>query len=460
MISPFGHGLKNGVSTPVQPIQPLPYPIRLNPTDEIEALIGNPPTWIIRWGISVIFMIVAALVAMGFIIKYPDTIEAKVVITTQKPPIRIMALSNGKISQLLINNSETVDSGKVLGVLENTARWQDIIALDNILLTLRSTESPPEESGQALSMVLPDSLQLGNLQPSYTLLLQNWRDYTYFQGQNGSLNKINNLQQQISRIEKLKKSLDNQSLTLSHEVIIAQADLNRNQGLYQQGVVSKTDLEKYSLQYLQMTRQLESLKTQIINNDIQQKQLEGQVLEIGQSKRDNSNSKSLGIDADINRLLGEIKEWKRVYLFVAPISGKISMNRVWSPQQYVNANEEVMAIVPINDNMSTDTKVIGKALLPIAGSGKVKTGQDVQIRLDGFPYQEYGSIEATVKNISLVPQQDNYQVELNFTHELMTTYKKSIPFRQEMQGTARIITEDRTVASRMFDRIVSLFKNR
>jgi multidrug efflux pump subunit AcrA (membrane-fusion protein) len=126
----------------------------------------------------------------------------------------------------------------------------------------------------------------------------------------------------------------------------------------------------------------------------------------------------------------------------------------------VNTNEEVMTIVPINDNISTESKVIGKALLPIAGSGKVKTEQNVQIRLDGFPYQEYGSIEATVKNISLVPLQDNYQVELNFTHELTTTYKKKIPFRQEMQGTARIITEDRTVASRMFDKITSLFKNR
>ena len=87
----------------------LPYnhtaflsPIRLNPTDEVEALIGNPPTWIIRWGIIVIGFIVAALVIMSFIIKFPDTIEAKVVLTTQNPPIRIMALSNGKISQLLV----------------------------------------------------------------------------------------------------------------------------------------------------------------------------------------------------------------------------------------------------------------------------------------------------------------------------------------------------------------------
>lgn len=41
-----------------------------------------------------------------------------------------------------------------------------------------------------------------------------------------------------------------------------------------------------------------------------------------------------------------------------------------------------------------------------------------------FRDKEYGSIEATVKNISLVLQQENYQVEPTFTHELTTTYRE------------------------------------
>lgn len=453
MISPFGHGLKNGVPAPTQPIQPLPPPIRLNPNDEVEALMGNPPLWIVRWGISIIAFIIAALIVMSCIIKYPDTLDAKVILTTQNPPIRIMALNNGKISQFFVNNSDIVDSGKVVGVLENTAKWQDIIMLEQILLTLRSADTP-------LSIALPDSLQLGSIQASYAQMLQNWNDLNYFTTQNGSLNKIENLREQILKIGNLKKSLEQQRLTLSREVNIAQNEVQRNQRLYVQGVISNSDLEKFSAQYLQMTRQLESLKTQIINNDIQQKQLEGQILEISQSKKDNSNTKSLSLDADINRILGEIKEWKRVYLFIAPISGRVSMTRVWSPQQYVNTNDEVMTIVPLNGVTDKVVQVIGKATLPTAGSGKVKTGQTAQIRLDGFPYQEYGSLEAQVSNISLVPQQDNYLVEMSLKNGFNSTYNKTLAFRQEMQGTARIITEDRTIASRMFDKIVSLFKNR
>ena len=116
------------------------------------------------------------------------------------------------------------------------------------------------------------------------------------------------------------------------------------------------------------------MKTQIINNDIQQKQLEGQILETSQLKRDNSNSKSLNIDADINRLLGEIQEWKRIYLLVTPIAGKVSMTRVWSPQQFVNSNEEVLTIVPNNTNVTKKTNIIGKALFAHSRFGQGKNG--------------------------------------------------------------------------------------
>ena len=51
-----------------------------------------------------------------------------------------------------------------------------------------------------------------------------------------------------------------------------------------------------------------------------------------------------------------------------------------------------------------NTKIIGKAIVPMNGAGKVKAGQIAQIRLDGYNYQEYGALEAQVENISLVPR--------------------------------------------------------
>jgi len=69
-------------------------------------------------------------------------------------------------------------------------------------------------------------------------------------------------------------------------------------------------------------------------------------------------------------------------------------------------------------------------------------------------------VQAKVKTISLVPEQGQFIVELDMPDELRTTYDKVIPFRQEMAGIANIITEDRRILERIFDKILSILKNR
>jgi len=139
----------------------------------------------------------------------------------------------------------------------------------------------------------------------------------------------------------------------------------------------------------------------------------------------------------------------------------VSFSKIWNAQQFVRANDVIFTVVP-DEGVG---HIVGKAILPTENSGKVKEGQTVNIRLDGFPFQEYGVINSTINNISLVPiniDADNpssYILEINFPDSLITTYDKVIPFRQEMQGTANIITEDRRVIERIFDRVNSILKN-
>ena len=50
--------------------------------------------------------------------------------------------------------------------------------------------------------------------------------------------------------------------------------------------------------------------------------------------------------------------------------------------------------------------------MPVANSGKVRVSLPVKIQLDNFNYAEYGIVEGTVQNVSLVPQRDSYLVEI------------------------------------------------
>ena len=196
-------------------------------------------------------------------------------------------------------------------------------------------------------------------------------------------------------------------------------------------------------------------RQQIISNKIQVEQLQSQIIDLKQSQIEEKNIKELSIQENIQSLKSQINLWKQAYQITTPISGKVSLSNIWSPNQYVRQGEEVMTIVPT----SGAGNIIVKAKLPTEKSGKVKVGQRVNIKLNGFPYQEFGILKAAVKQISLVPEGSVYNIDLVLTNSLMTTYNKEIIFQQEMKGTADIITEDKRILQRVFDRIWNLIKN-
>jgi multidrug efflux pump subunit AcrA (membrane-fusion protein) len=100
-----------------------PEEISLNERQELVQFIGRPPSIFLRFGITAIATVVIMLLAMSYFIKYPDIVTAKVVLTTENPPIRMLAKTGGRVSDILIKNNQWVEKGQILCVLENTANW-------------------------------------------------------------------------------------------------------------------------------------------------------------------------------------------------------------------------------------------------------------------------------------------------------------------------------------------------
>ena len=62
-------------------------------------------------------------------------------------------------------------------------------------------------------------------------------------------------------------------------------------------------------------------------------------------------------------------------------------------------------------------------------------------------------------SISQVPRNNQYAVDVEFANGLITSYKKQLDYKQEMQGTADIVTTDLRLFQRIFNQIRSLFDN-
>ncbi|MFD2148733.1 hypothetical protein [Mucilaginibacter antarcticus] len=81
------------------------------------------------------------------------------------------------------------------------------------------------------------------------------------------------------------------------------------------------------------------------------------------------------------------------------------------------------------------------------------------IKLDNYPYREYGSIKGKVLSISLTTntvktekgEAETYLVNVDLPDELKTNYGSKLDFKYEIKGTGEIITRDRKLIERLFD---------
>ncbi|HEY0740631.1 MAG TPA: HlyD family secretion protein [Chryseosolibacter sp.] len=142
-------------------------------------------------------------------------------------------------------------------------------------------------------------------------------------------------------------------------------------------------------------------------------------------------------------LLARISKWKETYLFVAPINGTVGYLDFFETNTYIEQGKPLFAVIPVTN------KVIAQAKIPITGSGKIKKGQEVNIRLENYPFEQFGMLTGKIVHISEFPVEKNYLAEIALPSDLVTTYHKRLPFKQQLQGETEIITEELRLLERL-----------
>jgi HlyD family secretion protein len=137
------------------------------------------------------------------------------------------------------------------------------------------------------------------------------------------------------------------------------------------------------------------------------------------------------------------------------VTGRVTFHQIWSVNQEVKEKERVFTVIPTGI-----PRIVGKLNLALIRSGKVKKGEKVNIKFDNFPYMEFGMVRARIESVSQVPADNIYSVEVSLPDSLRTNYGNLIPFQQEMQGNAEIITEDARLIERITNPLRNLFRSK
>lgn len=420
-------------------------------SEEFHEVLQNMPPWILRWGITVLTIIVVILLAGSAIFKYPDIVSATVTLTGETPPAVIVAKASGKLRELYVVDNQIVKQNEYLAVIDNPAKTEDILLLKNYLHTV-------ELENRVIAPLPPRNLMLGNLQSLFTSLYTNLLEYNLYEELEYYPVKMEILEKRLGQHETQYENSIRQQKIIEGQLLIAEKQLQRDSLLNRKGVISNEDLERATSQYLQVSLSHENSLVSLENLQIQISQVRESLFDITFQDADRENSLQTRLKTVINQLENEIQAWEMNYILASPIEGQITFTKYWVANQNVILGDMVFTIIP-----SDDVKLIGKASLPIARSGKVKIGQKVNIRFENFPDEEYGIVGGSVKNISMVPVKENellnYTVEIELPHALTTTYRKELPYLPEMRGQADIITEDITLLERFIMPIKKVLTN-
>lgn len=413
-------------------------------SEEVQEILSHVPHWLIRWGITVIFLVIGVILLASWFIKYPDTVPAQVVITSKIPPAHLVARTSGRID-LRESDNASVKKDQLLAIIENAASNDD---MERLIATIREVRPKIYQKPLDLDGIQLDTkLDLGQMQVPFFNLATAIQNIKRFKSIAVFKNRKRIQNERIGYYREVNEKLERQLKLLGQEVLIAQRAYKDDSILLTKGAEYKRAVENSRSNYLNAERGRQSLESQVIQNAIRIDELQSQISELNLEEQQSKETLETAVVQAFEKLETDLQGWKQSYYVTSPIEGLVSFSKIWSDDQYVQQGQVVMSVIPNSE------EVMGIVSMPVRGSGKVQEGQKVNIKLENYPYNEYGMVIGKIENISLVPQDNLYQIRISLPDGLLSTYNKNLDFKQEMQGLAEIVTEDRRLIERVFNQL-------
>lgn len=423
---------------------------KIKHTEEFYDVAQRMPAKYSNYIIGSLLVFLGLIFVFGFWVEVPDTLITEAKIISTNPPVVLKAQANGKIHFLHSKRKTNFEQGEYLAVIENSANYEDVLTLKRwIQRTDIWKDLIPRE-------LFSNDLVLGDISSSFYSFKSAYFKYQQLIGEDNTFrNAINYLEKENIGCKKIL--LDKNKL-----LDIYQREKNiRTKHLTEDSLLSKTG----SITSLEVEQSLLNSYTNenhivTIHSDISQ--LEQTVLlneeKISQQKSNLEQSKIEIINTlndTFNQLQVQIKKWEQQYAIVVPQKCSIELANIIPEGDFVSVGE------PIYNVIYQRSHYYGAIMLPSEGAGNVKIGDSVFIKLSPFPYQDFGVLKGTIKNVSKNMIESNYLAYIDLPQDLLSDTKEDLNFAETMYGEAQIITGTRKLIFKILNQLKGLaFQNK
>jgi HlyD family secretion protein len=416
--------------------------------EEVQDLLAREPAWFLRWSITLLGLLLAALFGGSWLIHFPDLVPASFTLTSVNAPKTALARTSGRLTRLLVHEGAQVPAGAPLAYLESTARHQEVAELNQ---TLRQawTLASAGQLEQAARLPLERFHHLGELQGAYQpFALAHLQLRTYL-AQGFFARRRTLLLQEAGDLRAMDRNLAQQQAIQGHALALAEADYRLQQDLARQKVIAPLDLQHEESKLLTHQLPYRQMGATRLANTVAQRGKQQELLDLDKAL---AEQRDQFLQA-LNTLQSATDAWERQYVVRAPSAGRVYLPLPLQENQQVAAEQVLFYVAP------SHTAYLGQVRIPQQNAGKVRAGQAVLIRFNGYPYQEFGLVRGTVKSVAEIPLEEGFVAEVSLPNDLRTSRGQRLTYKLGMTASAEIITKDQRLLERIFNPLVAVLHN-
>lgn len=409
---------------------------------EVAETPPSPIGRAIIWCIAA-FVILAILWASFGKIDVVAVAEGKLIPSSQVKTIQ--PFESGVVAKILVRNGQIVQKGDLLIELDTVSSGADMERFDVELNAARLEKA-------RLDALLAWTLALGGRPrlkiPKGADVYKVEQEQVYLaQAAETLLSKLKIYDNEIMRAEAQKQGTKHTTDKLKSILSIITKQTTVHKQLYDQGAVSENE-------WLQIETDRIKVKQDMLSSQQECQEAEASILlatekrvqTVSEYRRDLLERKTKVI-TQIESLVQAFRKASQVnkqHRIIAPVSGKVQQLSVHTVGGVVSTAQPLMIIVPENNILEVEANILNKDI------GFVREGQQVEIKLDAFPFTKHGIIDGTLRYVSNdAIQTDNrdlfYSALVDIDQSYIMVNGKEVNLISGMRATVEIKIRKRRV---------------
>lgn len=396
-----------------------------------------------RYTILFVFSFIVIGLTIASLVKYPEKIIGEAFIVSENKVNNIYSPNNGEIL-LLIKENDIVEKGQLLALINSPTNYYDIQKLKSELnkINVRNINKVNPE------LYFDNTLKLGEIEKFYHSFLLAITEYNNLLNIDIVGQKISNLKSKILRNnQKIKTGMTIKNVyNEKHKIVEDSYELDSI--LFKENAIVKDQITKSKLNLLgSQERQLTTEKHEQEINHYNQ-ELNDEIKLLSKEKQKSIATAFFNVKKTFFELKTTIDFWEYNFSIKAPVSGKIEFY-----QPFFNSTQYVKKDMPLFILLPKAESLYARGIMSANGYGKIKEKDTVYIKLNDYPYKEYGELKGFIYNKSKVYHDSIYYIDIRLPFGLKTNHNESITFSYNMSGKVEYLTNKRSILQRIFNEI-------